>query len=64
MANYQETKNKYLKEKVDEIKVYVPKGTKEAIKKYAEQNGVSVNDLIKTAITEKTGIDLRRHTDQ
>lgn len=53
MGEYQETKNKYIKEKVDELKVYVPKGNKAKIKKCADQLGLSVNAFIKEAIKEK-----------
>jgi uncharacterized protein (DUF1778 family) len=43
---------KHLKEKYDEIKIRVPKGQKEAIKKIAERNGESVNSFIVNCITE------------
>ena len=45
--------NKYLAEKVDEIKLRVPKGEKEKIKAHSEKhdNG-SVNGFIVRAITE------------
>lgn len=45
--------NKYLTEKIDEIKVRVPKGEKEILKAHAEKydNG-SVNAFIQRAIAE------------
>ncbi len=49
--NYQETKNKYLKEKVEEFKIRVPKGEKAKIQEFAKAKGKSLNsyviDLIK-----------------
>ena len=48
----QKAVSKYMKENYDEIKVRVPKGTKEAIKAHAESNGESVNGFISRAIEE------------
>lgn len=45
--------NKYQKEKIDEIKVRVPKGKKDEIKNYAQQRGKSLNGFINEAIDEK-----------
>lgn len=45
--------NKYQKEKIDEIKVRVPKGKKDEIKNYAQQQGKSLNGFINEAIDEK-----------
>lgn len=52
MSNkYQVTKDKYLKEKVEEFKIRVPKGEKAKIQEYAKSQGKSLNsyviDLIK-----------------
>lgn len=45
--------NKYIIEKLDEIKVRVPKGKKEEIKTHAaEYDGGSVNGFIQRAIAE------------
>lgn len=45
--------NKYLAEKIDEIKVRVPKGTKDQIKAHADKyDGGSVNAFIQRAIAE------------
>ncbi len=43
---------KYIKEKLDEIKLRVPKGQREAIQKYAAERGESVNRFICRAIQE------------
>lgn len=43
---------KYLREKVDTIRVYVPKGKRETIKAHATQNGESMNGFITRAIDE------------
>ena len=48
----QKAVSKYMKENYDEIKVRVPKGSKEAIKAHAEKQGESVNAFISRAIEE------------
>lgn len=51
MKNYQETKNKYLKEKVDRMNITMPKGMKEKVQEHAKTKARSTNayilDLIK-----------------
>ena len=44
---------KYQKERVDEIKIRVPKGRKEAIQALAEAAGQSVNGYVVQAIDER-----------
>lgn len=44
MNKYQETKNKYKKERIQKIDVYVPMGKKEKIQVYAKTK--SMNDYI------------------
>ncbi len=44
---------KYETEKTDNLRVRVPKGKKEQIQKYAEQSGISVNELINRLIDEE-----------
>lgn len=44
--------DKYLKEKVEEFKVRVPKGKKDEIKAHAEVQGESTNAFINRAIDE------------
>ena len=44
--------DKYLKEKVEEFKVRVPKGKKDEIKAHAEAQGDSTNAFINRAIDE------------
>ena len=61
-TSYESTK-KYQDTTYDRINVLVPKGGKDKLKAYAEEHGLSVNELIKQAIEEKTGIDLKRHID-
>lgn len=43
---------KYEAEKIDRISLRVPKGKKEAIQKFAENQGESVNSFINRAIDE------------
>ena len=43
---------KYIQEKLDEIKLRVPKGQKALIQAHADQTGESVNAFIYRAITE------------
>lgn len=47
-----EGNKRYLANKVDEIKVRVPKGRKEEIKAHAEAVGESTNGFINRAISE------------
>lgn len=53
----QKAVSKYMKENYDEIKVRVPKGSKESIKSHAEKEGESVNSFINRAIMEVTEMD-------
>ena len=43
---------RYLRENVDSVHVYVPKGKKEEIKNHATKNGESMNGFIVRAIDE------------
>lgn len=49
--------DKYLKEKVDEFKVRVPKGEKEPIQEFAKSQGKSLNAYIVELIKE----DMQKH---
>lgn len=42
----QESKNKYLKEKVESFNIRVPKGQKTIIQEYAKQKGKSLNSYV------------------
>lgn len=42
----QESKNRYLKEKVDRMQITVPKGQKAIIQKYAKSLGKSLNSYV------------------
>ena len=53
---------KYLNEKVDEIKVRVPKGYKAEITNHAKTNGESVNEFINRAIKETIDKDTNNIT--
>lgn len=44
--------DKYIAEKLDEIKLRVPKGKKDIIKAHAESMGESVNSFINRAVDE------------
>ncbi|MDE6103188.1 MAG: antitoxin [Oscillospiraceae bacterium] len=46
MDKYAETKKRYLKEKIDEFKVRVPKGQKVVIQEYAKSKGKSLNRFV------------------
>ncbi len=47
-----EAADKYLREKVDEFKVRVPKGQKEIIILHAKKNKESLNKFVRRAIDE------------
>lgn len=55
---YQETKDLYLREKVEEFKIRVPKGEKALIQQHAKKQGKSLNsyvvDLIHADMDKKT----------
>ena len=53
---------KYL-EKLDEIRIRMPKGRKDEIKAYAETQGQSVNSFIIAAIDEKMEHDRKGGVD-
>lgn len=59
---YSEAQNKatqkYIKNAYDEIKVRVPKGTKEEIQKHADSMNESMNVFIKRAINETMKRDI------
>lgn len=44
--SYQETKDRYLKEQVDEFKIRVPKGRKAEIQVFAKAQGKSLNAYV------------------
>lgn len=46
MKNYQDTKNKYLKEKVDRMNITMPKGMKIKVQEYAKTKARSTNAYI------------------
>ena len=48
-----ESKNKWNRNNYDRIEVLVPKGQKEILRKYAEEHGMSMNELFVTAVTDK-----------
>ena len=45
--------NKYLKEKVEDIRIRVPKGQKQIIKDYADRQGKSLNQFIVDLINQE-----------
>lgn len=59
-AKYQDTKDKYLKEKVEEFKIRVPKGEKSIFQAQAKASGKSLNayvvDLLHAAQDSKKEI--------
>ena len=51
---------KYINEKLDEIKVRVPKGEKDIIKAHAESQDESVSAFVYRAVKETMKRDLRK----
>ena len=49
-------KDKYNAKAYDDIRLRVPKGQKEAIQAFAEQNGESLNGFINRLIAEAMGV--------
>ena len=56
-AKQQEAADRYLKEKVDEFKVRVPKGKKSVIKAHAETQKESLNSFVCRAIDTQIKLD-------
>ena len=55
-SNYERNKGaikRYISEKTDDIRIRVPKGTKEKWKAAAEAQGISLTAFIKEAVKEK-----------
>lgn len=48
----------FIKQAYDKVAFYVPKGKRDELKALAKQEGVSVNDLLKTALFKAYGIKL------
>lgn len=46
--------SRYTKENYDSVIFYVPKGKRDALKKYAQSKNLSLNKLIQTALEEYT----------
>ena len=51
-ASQLQATKKYIKEKLDEIKLRVPKGQREVIQQHAARQGESVNGFITRAVKE------------
>lgn len=49
----------YSRENYETLKMDIPKGNKRLLKEYAEANGLSMADLIVSAVKRSYGIDLR-----
>lgn len=63
MNKYQDSKNKYLKEKVDEFKIRVPKGQKQIIQDFAKLNGMSLNSFVVSLINSAVP-ELNKNSDK
>lgn len=55
VKTYQDSKDKYLKEKVDTFVLRVPKGKKDEIMEYAKSKGMSLNGYITDLIFSDMG---------
>lgn len=55
VKTYQDSKDKYLKEKVDTFVLRVPKGKKDEIMEYAKKRGMSLNGYITELIFADMG---------
>lgn len=53
-----QVKNDYAKKAYDDIRLQVKKGTKEAVRAHAEQQGTTIQGYIKKLIAEDSGLDL------
>ncbi|MDE5854413.1 MAG: Arc family DNA-binding protein [Ruminococcus sp.] len=53
MDKYKEARERYLKEKVDEFKIRVPKGQKVTIQEFAKSKGKSLNSFVLELINKE-----------
>ena len=59
----QKAVNKYMKANYDEIKIRIPKGQKEVVQAYAQEQGESVNALIWRLLRDAMGVDKTEEAD-
>jgi predicted HicB family RNase H-like nuclease len=59
----QKAVNKYMKANYDEIKIRIPKGQKEVVQAYAQEQGESVNALIWRLLRDAMGVDKTAEAD-
>lgn len=52
--------NRYQKKKYDRVVILVPKGNKDELKEYADQQGESLNAFVKRAIQETIENDKKK----
>ena len=52
----QKAVNKYMKEKYDSLRIFVPKGRKQAVEIYAKERGESINGLVNSLLRNELGI--------
>ncbi len=64
IKTYQDSKDKYLKEKVDTFVLRVPKGKKDEIMEYAASKGMSLNGYITSLVFADMGSEVRVKTVQ
>ncbi len=64
IKTYQDSKDKYLKEKVDTFVLRVPKGKKDEIMEYAKAKGMSLNGYITSLVFADMGSKLQVKTAQ
>ena len=57
VKTYQDSKDKYLKEKVDTFVLRVPKGKKDEIMEFAKSKGMSLNGYITDLIFSDMGVE-------
>lgn len=50
--------NRRYHEKFDDVRIRIPKGMREELRKVAEEKGYSVNAYIKKLIKDDSGLDL------
>ena len=58
IKTYQDSKDKYLKEKVDTFVLRVPKGKKDEIAAFAASKGMSLNGYITSLVFADMGVDI------
>ena len=58
------SKDAYNAKAYDQVKLFVPKGTREKLQEYASSKDMSLNSYIKDVLQADSGVDLKTKTSE